>query len=66
MKRLNLLSLCPSVLKFTKFEAQILKDDDDFKRDDNRKGSMSHQSSVINGEKQRKYSRVLENKRQMT
>lgn len=66
MKRLNILSLCPSVLKYTKFESEILKDDEDFKRDDIKKGSMSHQMSNPNPDKERKFLRVLETKKEMT
>lgn len=66
MKRLNILSLCPSVLKYTKFQMEIQKDDEDFKRDDNKKGSMSHQMSNPNPDKQRKFSRQLQTKKQMT
>lgn len=32
MKKMNILAFCPSLLKFTKFETNILKGDDDFKR----------------------------------
>jgi hypothetical protein len=48
---LNILSLCPSILKYTKFESQIWKDDDDFKKDDSKKNSVSHQISNPNPDK---------------
>ena len=66
MKKLNILSLCPSVLKYTKFQTEILKDDEDFKRNDSKKGSMSHQMSNPNPDKERKFYRVLGTKKQMT
>jgi hypothetical protein len=51
LKKLNILSLCPSIVKYTKFESQIWKDDEDFKKDDSKKNSVSHQTSNPNPDK---------------
>lgn len=51
LKKLNILSLCPSIVKYTKFENQIWKEDEDFKKDDNKKTTVSHQISNPNPDK---------------
>ena len=61
IKRLNLLSFCPSLVKYTKFENEILKTDDDFKKDDNKSKTVSHQvsNSTQDKDKEKKFSKTL-------